>query len=280
MIAVLGAGMIGSGFVRAMRRRGLEVNAWNRTVEKARALEVDGAKAFDDASEAVRGAERVHVVLSDDAAVDDVLERVRPSLSPNVFIVDHTTTSATGAAARATRWRERGIAFLHAPIFMAPRNALDATGLMLASGPRATFDALAPELSPMTGKLVYVGELPERAAQLKLLGNLYLMFLTSGLADYFALADAFGISKQDAASLFAHFNPGATIGARAERMMTVAEPSWELVMARKDARIMQEEITRAGGELAVLPAISALMDRWIARGHGHDDWTVIGRNPG
>ena len=30
-IAFYGAGMLGSGFVRAMRRRGLAVNVWNRT---------------------------------------------------------------------------------------------------------------------------------------------------------------------------------------------------------------------------------------------------------
>ena len=30
--------------------------------------------------------------------------------------------------------------------------------------------------------------------------------------------------------------------------------------------------------LAVLPAIAARMDRLIARGHAHDDWTVIAKD--
>jgi 3-hydroxyisobutyrate dehydrogenase len=277
MIAFLGTGLIGSGFVRAMRRRQIDVCVWNRTAAKARALESDGARAFDDPTDAVRGAARVHLALSDDAAVDDVLERVRGGLDEGVALIDHTTTSPTGAAARAVRWKARGVPFLHAPIFMGPQNALDGTGLMLASGERAAFDLLAPELEKMTGKLVYAGELPERAAQLKLLGNLYLMFLTSGLADFFALAKAFGVAPTDAASLFDDFNPGATIGTRAARMMTDAKPSWELSMARKDARLIQEAMQRSGGTLDVLPAIAALMDKWIARGHGGDDWTVIGR---
>ena len=46
-------------------------------------------------------------------------------------------------------------------------------------------------------------------------------------------------------------------------------------MARKDARLMLEA---AGGTLAVLPALAAEMDRWIAKGHAHDDWTVIGKD--
>src|SRR5450631_2299877 len=104
MIAFLGAGLLGSGFVRALRGRGENVNVWNRTVAKASALEAHGAKAFADPALAVQGAARVHLALSDDVAVDDVLERARPSLAKNVVIVDHTTTSPTGTKARAERW--------------------------------------------------------------------------------------------------------------------------------------------------------------------------------
>jgi 3-hydroxyisobutyrate dehydrogenase len=57
-----------------------------------------------------------------------------------------------------------------------------------------------------------------------------------------------------------------------------ANPSWELAMARKDARLMLEEATRGGVPLAVLPAIAAELDRWIARGHAQDDWTVIAKD--
>src|SRR4051812_20752086 len=101
-------GLLGSNFVRALRRRGEDVHVWNRSPAKAKALEAAGAVAFDDPAEAAKGAARVHLTLSDDAAVDEVLERTRAGLSPNVTIVDHTTTSSTGAAARAARWAERG----------------------------------------------------------------------------------------------------------------------------------------------------------------------------
>jgi 3-hydroxyisobutyrate dehydrogenase len=52
-------------------------------------------------------------------------------------------------------------------------------------------------------------------------------------------------------------------------------PSWELAMARKDARLMLEEAARAQVPLAVLPAVAEEMDRWLARGHEKRDWTVI-----
>ena len=277
MIAFFGMGLLGSNFVRALRRRGEEVHVWNRTPDKARALQSEGAKAFDDPAEAARGAIRVHLALSDDAAVDQVLERARAGFGANVTIVDHTTTSPTDTAARVQRWADRGIAFQHAPVFMGPQNALEGTGLMMASGEKSRFDALAPDLGKMTGKLLYLGADPARAAGFKLLGNLFLMSMTAGMSDMLALARALQIAPSEAASLFDWFNPGATVGARMKRILDAnfSRPSWELGMARKDARLMLDEAQRASVPLALVPAIAKEMDRWIEKGRSHDDWTVI-----
>lgn len=280
MIAWFGTGLLGGGFVRALQRRGEKVRVWNRTLSKARILEGFGAQAFEEPAEAAAGASRIHITLSDDAAVDDVLERARPGFAAGVTIVDHTTTSPTGTFARAARWAERGVAFQHAPVFMGPQNALESTGIMLASGDRARFDALMPELQKMTGKVLYLGQDADRAASFKLFGNMSLMFMTSGVADVLALAKAVGIPPEQAASLFDVFNPAQTIGARVQRILEgdFSHPSWELGMARKDARLMIEEAERHGVSLAVVPAIAKEMDRWIERGHTHDDWTVIAKD--
>jgi 3-hydroxyisobutyrate dehydrogenase len=72
MKAFLGMGLLGSNFVRAMRNRGEDVQVWNRTSSKAKALESYGAKSFETAAEAVGGAAIVHVTLKDDASVNEV----------------------------------------------------------------------------------------------------------------------------------------------------------------------------------------------------------------
>ena len=277
-IAFFGMGLLGANFVRAMLRRGEKVNVWNRSPGKARALEAEGAKAFDDPAAAARGATRVHLTLSDDAAVDAVLESARAGFEKKLIVVDHTTTSPTGTAARAARWAERGVAFQHAPVFMGPPNALDGTGVMLASGDRARYDALAPELSKMTGKLVWLGEAPGRAAVFKLMGNSFLMALTGGIGDMLALAKSGNVAPADAMGIFDFFNPGASIGARAKRVLEIDKASWELSMARKDARLMMEEAARANVGLTLVPAVAALMDRHIARGEGGQDWTIIAKD--
>jgi 3-hydroxyisobutyrate dehydrogenase len=280
MIAFFGMGLLGSNFVLALRRRGEDVHVWNRSPEKATALEAAGARAFTDPAEAVRGATHVHLTLPDDAIVDDVLERARPGLTRSTIIVDHSTASAKGTLARIERWRERGITFVHAPVFMGPQNARESSGLMMISGPRPLVEAMRPVLAPMTGKLVELGERPDAATAFKLLGNLFLMFMTAGLAEMLSLAKALGVAPDQAATLFDHFNPGTSIPARIKRMVdaSFADPSWELAMARKDARLMLEAAADAGVPLAMLPAIAARMDAVIAEGHGEDDWTVIAKD--
>jgi 3-hydroxyisobutyrate dehydrogenase len=278
-IAFFGTGLMGSGFVRRLRANGHEVNVWNRSTAKARKLEADGARAFDDPAAALAGAERLHLSLSDDASVDAVLEPLAAVIPAGTWIVDHTTTAVRPTAERAARWEARGRSLVHAPVFMGPANAAEGTGLMLVSGAQARHDALLPELQKMTGQVVYLGEDPSRAAAFKLFGNMTLIGILGVLADVNRLAHALGIPTAEAFSLFKHFNPGQTLPARAARIESadVTAPSFELAMARKDLRLMMDEAARGGTELFVTPAIAAMFDAAIARGEGALDVVVAAR---
>ena len=278
MIAYFGTGLLGSGFVQKLLERGETVHVWNRSPEKARALEADGAKAFANPADAVKRAERLHLTLSDDAAVDDVLEPLAGIIDKSTLIVDHTTTAPTPTGERVARWTQRGYTFVHAPVFMGPKAARDATGIMLLSGAPAVRARVKPLLEPMTGTVLELGDDPSRAATFKLMGNLVLISMNGVLSDMFSLARADGVDPHDAAALFEHFNPAAFLPARAKAMADgrTQPASFELTMARKDLRLATEEAQRHGQQLAVVPATGALFDRYIAAGHGKDDTAVVG----
>jgi len=280
MKAFLGMGLLGSNFVRAMLQKGEQVQVWNRTVSKARALEAYGAKAFDDAVEAVKGADTIHLTLKDDDTVNDVLSKASAGFQPGAIIVDHTTTSAKGAAERTALWKSRGYVYLHAPVFMGPQNALEGTGYMLVSGDQTVISKMEPELSKMTGKVINFGPEEGKAAGMKLIGNLFLLTLTAGISDTLSLAKGLGISTEDMSALFNSWNPGAMMPARLKRITegNFKQPSWELNMARKDAGLMIEAAKQGGVKLAVIPVIANEMDRWIEKGHGSDDWSVIAKD--
>ncbi len=279
MKAFIGTGLLGSGFIKAMLQRGEAVQVWNRTATKATALEPLGAKAFSHVADAVRGASRIHVVLKDDETVDAVLEEASAGFEKDVVIIDHTTTSAKGAVHRVQYWKNRGFAYVHAPVFMNPQNAQQSTGFMLLSGDQDMIKRLEPELSVMTGKLINFGPEDGKAAGIKLAGNLFLLCLTAGLADALALCGAQGIAPQELLTLFQQWNPGAGVPGRLEKILggNFNDPSWELSMARKDAGLMLTTAEAAGTSLTLIPAIASVMDEWLAKGHAQDDWSVIAK---
>ncbi|RXK87092.1 NAD(P)-dependent oxidoreductase [Filimonas effusa] len=280
MIAFLGMGLLGSNFTKALLRKGEQVQVWNRTASRASALEHFGAKAYAAVADAVKGVSRIHVTLKDDASVNEVLEQALPGLAPGAVIIDHTTTSKEGAIARTQAWAARGYTYFHVPVFMGPANALEGTGYMLVSGDQSLIASWEPVLAGMTGKVINFGPETGRAAAVKLIGNNFLVAFTAGIADTLGLAKSLDVPLADINTLFDSWNPGAMLPARLKRMTSgdYSQPSWELNMARKDTQLFLDAAARANVPLVVIPAIAAEMDRWIAKGHGGEDWVVIGKD--
>jgi 3-hydroxyisobutyrate dehydrogenase len=277
MKAFLGMGLLGSNFVKALLKRGEKVQVWNRTASRATELEQFGAKAFANVQDAVKGADRVHITVKDDASVDEVLENASAGFSPGVIIIDHTTTSKEGAIKRTAEWKKRGFHYQHAPVFMGPVNALESTGFMLVSGDEELTNKLTPELSQMTGKLLQLGKEPGKAASMKLIGNAFLICFTAGIRDTLSLAKSLDVPASDVSQLFTMWNPGSQLQSRLDKITKgdFKSPSWELNMARKDTRLFMEAAENTHTELAVIPGIAELMDEWINKGYGSNDWTVI-----
>lgn len=273
-LAFLGTGLLGSAMVERFLRQGHAVTVWNRTAAKTAPLVALGARAAESPEAAVAHADRVHMTLSDDAAVDPIIDRLAGHVRPDAWVVDHTTTAPAGTRARYARAAALGLHFAHAPVFMGPVNAREGTGLLLLSGPASLRAALEPVLAPMTGQVVYLGERHDLAAAYKLFGNAMLVVIAGGLADVLALARAQAIDPAEAIGLFSTFQVGTMIQGRGRKMAAGDfTASFELTMARKDVRLMLES---AGTEpLTALPAIAARMDQAIAAGRGREDMGVL-----
>jgi 3-hydroxyisobutyrate dehydrogenase len=280
MKAFLGMGLLGSNFVKAMLKKGDPIQVWNRTASKANELEQYGAKAFTEVADAVKGADIIHVALKDDASVNEVLEIASKGFEPGAIIIDHTTTSKEGAVERTIEWKKRGFFYQHAPVFMGPSNALESTGFMLVSGDDGLIQKLQPELSKMTGKLLHFGPEPGKAAAMKLVGNTFLVCFTAAIKDTIAVAKSMDIDTSDVLALFDSWNPGAGLPKRLKRVASgdYTKPSWELAMARKDTGLFLEAAAKKEIELTVIPSVAILMDKWIEKGFGNHDWTVIAKD--
>ena len=274
-IAFLGTGLLGAAFAEAAAGRGDTVTAWNRSPDKVLALKPFGVVGAATPAEAVCGAARVHLILKDDAVVDEVLAAAHAGLSPEAVIIDHTTTLPALTAARAARLAAQGVKYLHCPVFMGPAAARMAQGSMMVSGPLALFDSVKAELARMTARLEYFGERTDLAAVKKLFGNAMIIGISALMADVLTMAQASQVSGEEAIKLFGLLDLNSTIAIRGANMAKGNfTPTFELTMARKDVRLMLE--TAGDRPMAVLPLVAQRMDQLIAAGHGAKDCSALG----
>ena len=274
-IAFLGTGLLGAAFAEAAAGRGDTVTAWNRSPDKVLALGQFGVIAAATPAQAVRGAARVHLILKDDAVVDDVLAAAHAGLAPDAVIIDHTTTLPALTAARAARLAAQGVKYLHCPVFMGPAAARTAKGSMMVAGPQALFDSVKADLARMTARLEYFGERTDLAAVKKLFGNAMIIGISALMADVLTMAQASEVSGEEAVKLFGLIDLNSTIAIRGANMAKGNfTPTFELTMARKDVRLMLE--TAGDRPMAVLPLVAQRMDQLITAGHGAQDASVLG----
>jgi 3-hydroxyisobutyrate dehydrogenase-like beta-hydroxyacid dehydrogenase len=275
-IAYLGTGLLGGAFVEAALARGDQVTIWNRTAAKAEALVVHGAMVAATPAAAVAGAERVHLVLRDDAVVDAVIAALRPGLAPHAIILDHTTTQPDLTAARMTRLADEGVAYLHCPVFIGPAAARAGEGIILVSGRAGWYDRVRPALEAQARRVEYLGDVGGRAATIKLAGNAWILGIVALIADVFAIGRGGGLSPDALLPWLDSFDPKRIVMGRGTRMAAGDfAASFELAMARKDVGLM---LAAAGTEpIAMLAGLAARMDQLIAAGEGARDISVIGR---
>lgn len=275
-IAYLGTGLLGSAFIEAALGRGESVNVWNRTASKADALVRFGATVAASPKAAVRGAERVHLVLRDDDVVDEVVAALRPGLAADAVIVDHSTTQPALTAARAARLAADGVNYLHCPVFIGPAAARKAQGTILVSGPRALYERVRDGLAQQAARVDYLGDRPDLAAVYKLCGNAFIIGIVGVTADMLSVAAGGGVSLEDALAITELFDLRAVVDGRGKAVIARDyTPMFELSMARKDVRLMLE--TAGDRRTGALTGMAQLMDALIDEGHGEEDLAAIGR---
>ena len=188
-IGFLGLGMMGSGIAANLVKAGHEVTVWNRSASKARRLVAQGAAMADTPKAAASGRALVMTMLSDDAALDQVLHGSDGLLEGLDQAPCMLSTIAVSSADRmAALHADRGQRLLSAPVFGCPDAAAAAKLFVVAAGAEADFqmaNALFPVISQ---RAFYLAETPSLANLVKLCGNFMILAAIECLAEAMTLA--------------------------------------------------------------------------------------------
>jgi 3-hydroxyisobutyrate dehydrogenase-like beta-hydroxyacid dehydrogenase len=275
-IAFCGVGMMGSPMAARLQSSGHTVRIWNRTYAKAEtwAREWHGV-ACQTPADAADPASELHLMLANDDAVDRALfdgDGALKTLHEGSLVVDHSTVSALTVEPRASRIKDGGWKYLHAPVLAGPSNVAKGEGLMLVAGSNAVYGDARTTLQQIIEKHWYIGEKERDAASFKLMANLMLLDITQALAEFFSLGRACGINPEWAMQLFEHFDPGKTIFVRGPRMARGDyAATFQASMAAKDADLMLRVAHSGGADLPGIELVQHRLLRLMKSGHGDLD---------
>lgn len=191
-VTVLGTGLMGAPMVKNLLNAGLNVSVWNRTREKAEALEPLGAAVFDTPQEAVANADFVITMLSDGSAVKQLIfdQGVAKAMKSGATLLDMSSIKPNEAREHAELARKTGLNHLDAPVSGGTKGADAGTLAIMVGGDVGIFENAKPVFAAM-GRAVRVG--PDGAGQLSKLANQAIVAVTIGVvAEAMLLAEQGG----------------------------------------------------------------------------------------
>jgi 3-hydroxyisobutyrate dehydrogenase len=274
-VAVLGAGgTMGLPMTANLARAGIDVRAWNRSEEKARPLRKAGAQVLASLAEAVSGAGFVLTMVADADAVLDSIQAALPSLEADATWLQMSTIGEAATDRCIELARERGIAFVDAPVLGTKQPAEEGKLVVLASGPQDLRDRVQPIFDAIGSKTMWVGD-AGAGTRLKIVANSWVLTVTEGAAEAIALAEGLGIDP----SLIFEALDGGPLDLPYLRIKGKAilernfEPMFSLKLAAKDAGLVEESARRHHLDLPMFAAIRRRMAEG-AKEHGEKDMSA------
>jgi 3-hydroxyisobutyrate dehydrogenase len=277
-VAVLGTGVMGAPMAANIARAGLAVRAWNRTTERARPLERDGATVVEHPEDAVVRADVALTMLSDAGPTLTVAEAILPALEPGAVWLQSGTIGLEGVDRCIELAQRHGAAFVDAPVLGTLKPAQDGALTVLASGPDEAVERCSPVFRAIGQRTLRLGP-AGRGTRLKLALNAWVLALTQGSAEAVALAKALGLSLEQMIEALDGTPTDAPYFRLKAKLMDDGEypASFTLRLAAKDAALMEAAAEHAGVDVPLIRTVARRLAEGVEAGYGEEDMAATYR---
>jgi 3-hydroxyisobutyrate dehydrogenase len=283
-VAFLGMGTMGLPMARNLIAAGYSVHAWNRSPDRARPLERDGAEVFDEPGAATRGCPHVVTMLAEAEAVLETATQALGAADRDTIWIQMSTIGVKGTERCRDLARERGVTFVDAPVLGTRAPAEQGKLIVLASGPEDARDGCEPIFDAVGARTEWLGE-AGAGTRLKVVINGWLVGVVGVLAETITVARALGVDPE---RFFSAIEGGpldlpyARIKGAAMLAESFDDVSFRLALSRKDGDLLLEAVAGAGLEIPILEAVVQRLRDVEAAGHGDEDLAAtysLGRHP-
>ena len=156
-IGFIGTGVMGASMVKNLLKNGYEVNVYNRTPSKAKALEEFGARFTESIKDCVSDTDIAITIVGMPEDVRECYEEILKYLKGHIAI-DMTTSSPSLAKEIYHKAKELGISVLDAPVSGGDTGAKNGTLSIMVGGDLDTFNECLNVFKAMGKTINYIGE--------------------------------------------------------------------------------------------------------------------------
>src|SRR6516162_859862 len=271
-IGFLGLGIMGLSMAKRLLEAGHKVTVHNRTASKAAPLVALGATQAATPREAAKGSEIVIAIVTDSPDVEAVLlgkDGAVHGAEKNALFIDMSTIAPETARKVGRALREKGVAFLDAPVTGGDIGAREGTLSILVGGERSDLERAREVFTIMGKRITHCG--PQGAGQTVKACNQILCALNMmGICEALSLARLNGI---DQTLVVEALSAGAGGSWALEKLGSrVAKgdfnPGFMVDLIQKDLRIVQDAARRVGLPVEGTALAQRLFGDNQARGEG------------
>lgn len=278
-IGWIGAGRMGFAMAARLLNAGCDVSIYNRTKSKAEPLAEYGGRIVEvPAALADRDIVFTMVAGPDDfehvtLGANGVLSAA--GTAPK-FLVDCTSVSEEASAAVREGAKRVGTEMLAAPVSGNAKVVKAGKLSIVASGPRAAYDAVLPYLEALGSGATYVGE-GELARMVKICHNVLLGVVIQSLAEITVLAEKGGVPRH----AFLEFINKSVMGSRFTRYKTPSfvnldmTPTFTPVLLRKDLDLGLAAGRALGVPMPVAATTREVVQTLIGNGYADCDFAAL-----
>jgi 3-hydroxyisobutyrate dehydrogenase-like beta-hydroxyacid dehydrogenase len=278
-IGFIGLGTMGAPMAANLLRKGYAVTVYNRTPGKADELIRLGADEAATPAEAVRTANAVITMISNDAAIEAVYygeQGVLAGLKPGTIVIDSSTISPSLARRIAGDVAARFGDFLDAPVTGSKPAAESGSLVFMVGGSRQVCADNRDLLLAMGRDVIYMGE-SGNGATAKLAHNTIVGINLAGLVEGMSIAAKAGI---DANSFLHLVQSGGAASKQAELKGNKIighdfSVQFSLSLMLKDLRLSSVLSDGLQVSTPMLEASKSLFQIGEAQGYGEEDLSAL-----
>jgi 3-hydroxyisobutyrate dehydrogenase/2-hydroxy-3-oxopropionate reductase len=159
-VAFIGMGLMGQPMSLNLVKAGLTVTVFNRDRSKTEPLERAGAKVASSPADAVRNADVIYLIVSDSAAVEEVVtgkSGFLDALKSGAVVIDSSTISPVVSQTLAAKVSAKGGQWLDAPVTGSKHLAAKGELTFMIGGNRDVLEQMMPVLGALGKKFIYCG---------------------------------------------------------------------------------------------------------------------------